>query len=151
VQKYHYQLIVETLNDGELSAVAYSVDQDIQGLKAMLGDRNNFLDAIRAEQGMRSIAGGYTELKAFRDGLADRKKKVAEPGPAPLGENPCGIFALNEAHELPRISKYQLRRHNKKLRDAKKEGKSWCQICLTGPIGLWQHAEPGTDFCRKHK
>jgi hypothetical protein len=60
-------------------------------------------------------------------------------------------FFLNEAHELPRIKKSELRKQNKMLRDAKAAGKKWCKICLTGPCGFWQHAEKGSDFCRRHK
>jgi len=70
--------------------------------------------------------------------------------PAPKLVEPKNFF-LNEAHELPPIKKSELRKQNRMLRDAKKEGKKWCKICLSGPCGLWEHAANGSDFCRKHK
>lgn len=68
----------------------------------------------------------------------------------PMDQGPRNFF-LNQAHELPPIKKSELRKQNKMLRDAKKEGKKWCSICLTGPCGLWEHAEKGSAFCRRHK
>ena len=60
-------------------------------------------------------------------------------------------FFLNQVHELPRITKSELRKQNKKLREAKKAKRKWCKICLTGPCGLWEFAAKGSDFCRRHK
>jgi len=85
---------------------------------------------------------GPGEINNFRNCM-----KCFPPPELALDRN----YFLNGAHELPHIKKSELRKQNKMLRDAKKEGKKWCKICLSGPCGLWEFADKGGDFCRRHK
>ena len=76
---------------------------------------------------------------------------MENPSFKPVGANEkTKNFFLNATHELPPIKKPELRKQNKMLRDAKKEGKKWCKICLGGPCGTWEHAQKGSDLCRRH-
>jgi hypothetical protein len=136
MSEYSWLLMERT--DDELSGLRMKFlvekgehDSKLKGLNELIAD-------IERELDLRNLAGGHEELQKFRALLKARKS-------APKN------FFLNQAHELPPIKKSELKKQNKMLRDAKKEGLKWCSICRTGPAGLWEHAEKGSDFCRRHK
>jgi len=122
-----YSWLLEERADSELKDMLQSYLRERQDHENEVNRLKAIIQDIDRELEMRQLAGGFEELKAFRTKLK-RPTKTEVPVPESL--------VPHEAQCPPR---------------PKKEEKKWCSICLSGPSGLWQHAEPGNTLCRHHK
>jgi len=91
----------EQLDDEQLAAHIYKVQNDIQNFEYQLGLAKEFLGPLQDEQRLRKIVGGFEILKEFRKKEAAKLKRLAKKAPR--------TFFLNEAHTT-HISKSDLRK-----------------------------------------